>query len=394
MSAKLGPARRTPRRYQLTKEAGGVVGSGHPWVFRSHLSSAVQAFADGQWLSLVDGRNRVVGFGVYQAEGAIGIRVLARGDVRPTAATFVARLDAAVARRAPLRDETDAIRWVNGESDGLPGVIVEQVGDAVVIQAYGAGLEGLARWAGARVAAKLGIVNVIDRPPHRRVGGSITAGRVLRGTRPTTTPVREGDLAYVVDLTGGQKSGAFLDLRGLRRWVRAQALAGASVLNLFSYTGMLGLAAERAGATHITNVDASAAALAWGAEHHKVDADRHTAVEADVFGWLPAQPPAAHQLVIVDPPSMTSRADQVPKSLAAYRTLYRAARTQVAPGGVLVAACCTSRIGRQAFRSTVGAALGPEFVLEQELPPEVDHPVGFDQADYLKVLIWRRATGT
>lgn len=384
------PARRTPRRYQLTKEAVGVVASGHPWVFRSHVSSALAAFPDGQWLSLVDGKNRVVGFGVYEAAGAVAIRVLQRGDARPDAAGLGRRIDAALARRATLRTETNAWRALHGENDGLPGVVVDVLGDVVVVQAYSAGVRALARWAGARVAAHAGAAIVVERQPTRRVAaGDQPAARALRGAVPATATIREGDVDLVVDVAHGQKSGAFLDLRGLRRWVRAQPLAGASVLNLFSFTGMCGVAAARAGATSITHVDASAAALAWGRAHH--GAPGATFVEADIFAWLPAQAPGAHQLVIVDPPSMTSRAEQVPAALAAYRRLHAAAAPHVAPGGALVVACCTSRIGRDAFRSTAVRAIGPGFSLEQELAPEPDHPVGFPQGDYLKVLVFRRA---
>jgi 23S rRNA (cytosine1962-C5)-methyltransferase len=100
-------------------------------------------------------------------------------------------------------------------------------------------------------------------------------------------------------------------------------------------------------------------------------------------------PEGQFDLVIVDPPAMTSRRDQVPRVLAAYRRLYAAARERVAPGGALVAACCTSRIERRVFRDTVAAALGDGFALERDLPAEPDHPVGFPQADYLKIGWWR-----
>src|SRR5262245_26036755 len=99
-------ARRTPPRYQLNKHTLAVLESGHPWIFRDQLSSAAGALGDGQWLRLVDGQNRVVGHGIHEAEGAIGIRVISRGEARPDAAFFAARIDAALARRAPLRDET------------------------------------------------------------------------------------------------------------------------------------------------------------------------------------------------------------------------------------------------------------------------------------------------
>jgi 23S rRNA G2069 N7-methylase RlmK/C1962 C5-methylase RlmI len=87
---------------------------------------------------------------------------------------------------------------------------------------------------------------------------------------------------------------------------------------------------------------------------------------------------------------MTSKAAQIPNVLAAYRKLYRAAARHVVPNGVVVAACCTSRIDRDLFKRTVREALGPGFTLERDLPPEPDHPVGFAQADYLKIGFWRR----
>jgi 23S rRNA (cytosine1962-C5)-methyltransferase len=155
---------------------------------------------------------------------------------------------------------------------------------------------------------------------------------------------------------------------------------------------MLGRAAEAAGATEIVQVDQSDRALAFAAAHHVGDPAKHRFVTADIFDWLPAQPrEAAYDLVIVDPPSMTSKKSQVPQVLAAYRKLYAAAAPLVRPGGTLVSACCTSRIEREVFRKSVQTTLGERFALERDLPPEADHPVGFPQADYLKVLWWRRS---
>jgi 23S rRNA (cytosine1962-C5)-methyltransferase len=165
------------------------------------------------------------------------------------------------------------------------------------------------------------------------------------------------------------------------------------VLDLFAYTGMLGRAIEAAGAAHVTHVDASERALAFAAAHHVSDPTRHAFITADIFDWLPALDPGAQfELVIVDPPSMTSSKAQVPAALAAYRRLYRAAARHVVPGGAIVAACCTSRIERAVFHRTVRETLGSEFTQERELATEIDHPIGFPQADYLKIAFWRRAT--
>jgi 23S rRNA (cytosine1962-C5)-methyltransferase len=384
------PRRRpAPQRYQLGKQALTVLASGHPWIFRGLVSSAATALADGQWLRLVDGGNRVVGYGVYAAEGAIAIRVLARGPDRPTAATFAARIDRALAARAALTGETDGVRWLHGESDELPGVTIDGYGPVVVAHAYAAGVDALARFAARRIARATGATGVVAGAGHRRIATGGGAPRVIAGQVAAEVRFREGPLTLVARPLAGQKTGTFLDLRGLRRWLAAAPLAGASVLNLFAYTGALGLACEHAGATTIVQVDRAADALATAARHHVRDPARHRFVTADVFDWLPhAEPDARYQLVIVDPPSMTSRMEQVPQALAAYRRLHRAAAAGVAAGGTLVLACCTSRIARDRFRTAALAAVGDRFALAHELAAEVDHPVGFAEADYLKVLIF------
>jgi len=382
-----------PRRYQLRKEAVGVA-LRHPWIFRDHLSSAATVFHDGEPLRLVDGSNRVIGYGFYEASGAIAIRVVRRGPAPPDAAWLRGQLTAAVGRRAELATRTDAIRLVHGESDGLPAVVVDRFAETLVVSSYAAGADAFARYAAHVLDRASPIVgparHVVLRPAHLRQGPAEPA-RTLRGTPPEVVNITENGLTLAVDLAAGQKTGTYLDLRGLRREVAAAPLTGARVLNLFAYSGMLGRAAEVAGATTIVQVDASERALAFAAAHHAGDPARHTFVAADVFAWLPAFTAEPFDLVIVDPPAMTSKAPQVPSVLAAYRKLYRAAAPLVRPGGTLVAACCTSRIERAVFHQTVREALGGAFTLHHEIPPEPDHPVGFAQADYLKIAWWVRS---
>ncbi|TMQ15692.1 MAG: hypothetical protein E6J90_25020 [Deltaproteobacteria bacterium] len=386
----------TPRRYQLRKAAVAAARH-HPWIFRDHMSSASAVLRDGELLRLVDGDNQVIGHGLYEADGAIAIRMLRRGPAPPDAAWLRDRLAAAVARRAALAERTDAIRLIHGESDSLPAVVVDRFADTLVIASYAAGADVLARYA-ARVLA-LGPPSPIVGParhvllrPARLRRAPAEPARVLRGAPPEIAHITEDGIAYAIDLAAGQKTGAYLDLRGLRRAIAAAPLAGARVLNLFAYSGMLGRAAERAGARAIAQVDGSARALGFAAAHHVDDPSRHTFVTADVFAWLPTYRAEPFDLVIVDPPAMTSRTAQVPSVLAAYRKLYRTAAPHVRPGGSLVAACCTSRIARPVFHETVREALGAGFTLDHEIPPELDHPVGFAQADYLKIGWWRRPT--
>jgi 23S rRNA G2069 N7-methylase RlmK/C1962 C5-methylase RlmI len=418
------------RRYQLRKDAIAIVQRGHPWIFRDQLSSAAGVFHDGDWLRLVDGTNQVVGYGIYEAEGAIAIRVLRVGPDRPDAAWVRSQLSAALRRRVSLAARTDGIRLVHGESDGLPAIVVDRFGDTLVVASYSAGTDALARYVAcvlgdgaatltradtdpsavpASIATEMTTptstsISTVERAerilkvvgpaqhvvlrPARRRRGPPQPARVLRGSPPAVVPFTEDGLTFAVDLAAGQKTGTYLDLRGLREALAKLPLAGARVLNTFAYTGMLGRATEAAGAAQITHVDQSEGALAFAAAHHTADASKHRFVTADVFQWLPTAE-GAYDVVIVDPPAMTSRKTQVPSVLAAYRKLYKAAARLVRPGGLVVAACCTSRIERTTFHKTVRAALGEGFVRERELAPETDHPVGFPQADYLKIALWR-----
>jgi 23S rRNA (cytosine1962-C5)-methyltransferase len=314
---------------------------------------------------------------------------------------------------------TDGIRLVHGESDGIPAVVVDRFGDTLVVASYSSGTDAIARYIAralvAEAASKLGensvglrfpraeenvvglhfpavvgsAQHVLLRPARRRRGPAQSA-RVLRGAPPDVVHFSEGGLRFAVDLAAGHKTGTYLDLRGLRRVLAGGPLQGARVLNLFAYTGMLGRAAEAGGAAHITHVDQSERALAFASEHHVGDGAKHEFVTADVFEWLPAlSPDEQFDLVICDPPSMTSKKTQVPGVLAAYRKLYKAAETHVKPGGLLVSACCTSRVERAEFKRTVRQALPQRFTLERDIPPEPDHPASFPQVDYLKILSWR-----
>jgi len=398
-----GPLRHL-RRYQLRKTSLRVVQSGHPWLFRGQLSSAADVFRDGQWLALIGPDNRPVASGIFEAEGAIAVRVLERSPRAPDAAWVDERVAAALARRAssPLAGETDGFRAVHGESDGLPAVVVDVYADTAVLSTYSSGADALGRLVAAQVRRRLGLRRAVWKPAHRRRGQAGAALRALAGELPAEPlRVREGALELRVDLAHGQKSGAYLDLRGLRRWISGQDLTGRRVLNLFSYTGWLGLAAERAGAALVASVDSSAAALEFAARHHAGPDGRQSFTVADVFEWLPARaaqlardPERAggerFDLVIADPPPMTSRMTQVERTLTAYRRLYGAAGRLVAPGGRVVACCCTSRVGERDFVRAAASGLGPGFRFVRRLPPEVDHPVGFPEADYLKIALFVR----
>ena len=152
------------RRYQLKKDGVAVVERGHPWLFREQMSSAALVFEDGDWVRLVDGANQGIGYGIYEAEGAIAVRILRAGPERPDAAWVRRQLAAALAKRAGVAGRTNALRLVNGESDGLAAIVVDRFADTIVVASYSAGADGLARYIAMLLAAAARGTTQLDLP--------------------------------------------------------------------------------------------------------------------------------------------------------------------------------------------------------------------------------------
>lgn len=387
-----------PKRYQLKKEGAAIVLSGHPWIFRTHLSSAADVFESGQWLSLVNSKNEVLGYGIFEKEGLIGVRVLKRGAKPPTREWLHAQVDKAIERRKNVTGYTDGIRALHGENDGLPGVVIDVYQDTGVLQTYSTSVDALGRYLAAIVRKKLELKNIVWKLPVKRKHSTekksatknAKAARVLYGKMPGPIKIREGKMTVTVEVGEGQKSGTFLDLRGLRKWISLQKLNGLRVLNLFSYTGTAALAAEVAGAGEVWSVDISEGALENARKNHSIKKEKHRWICADVFEWLAKLPPSEKfDLIIVDPPMMASNTTQVPVALKAYRKIYRSVLEHLTPRGRVLACCCTSRIPRKRFQSEVSQVLGDRLSYQSTIQPEEDHPVGFPEGDYLKMLVFR-----
>ncbi|MBI1859692.1 MAG: class I SAM-dependent rRNA methyltransferase [Deltaproteobacteria bacterium] len=378
------------QRYQLTKQAAAVVRSGHPWIFKSHLSTAADVIPAGQWLGLVDSENRNIGFGLRESQGAIGIRVFSQKE-EPTREFWAARLDRAIQRRDQLLKYTDGFRLLHGENDGVPGVVIDVYRGNAMLQTYSPTVDSLGRYMTQLARQRLGFSSIVWRLPAKRRRETEKEAQILFGYAPEIANIREGGLKIAVPILSGQKGGAFLDLRNLRKWISLRKdLGGKRVLNLFSYTGTLGLAAETAGAREIWNVDRAKPALEFGRVHHSLGKAKVQVIEADVFRWIRSlNVDEKFDLIIVDPPQMASAIEQVPKALAMYKTLYHEVLKNLSPGGRIVAACCTSRIKREQFEDLVQRVLGRDMKLEANLKAEDDHPVGFPEGDYLKIVAYR-----
>lgn len=393
------------RRYQLNKRTTAIVESRHPWVYSGQVSSAAGAFRDGEWIKLFDGQNEVLGFGIYSASDRQAIRMLHFGPQLRNR-FFFKRLRDIVHRRFNLLPTTNGIRLIHGESDGWPGVTADLYDGTVVILYYSTSLQKLARLTSLllpHVEPALNIKNIVVRPATRSGADMVHKARVTRGEIPREAIIEENGLKLAVDLQKGQKGGMFLDLRPSRNLIRELPLEGKKVLNLFCSTGAFSILCEKQGASHIVSVDQAPAAIQSvkrNLELNGCDAAKHETVVADAFHWLSDAISRGDRFdfIMIDPPCMASKQDQIPLALKKHKELHEKALSLLNPGGAWLTCCCTARISDEDLIPIVGRAAKEYFgkgvvKLERNLKPDVDHPElrAFPEGHYLKQLFFTTA---
>lgn len=375
----------------LAKDLGRALRKGHPWVFRDALEQPPR-LPNGSLVELRSREGKALGVGYWDATSSIAVRVLEPGPLPDPDATVLDRLRGALQRRLDRLDRgrTNAFRWVHGEADRLPGIHVDLYDDVAVVRYDGAGAPVFYGDLGARlaVAAKpIDLRAVLDRQSGERLHG--------RGA-PKKFEVRENGLRFEVSPGVGGKGGLFLDQRENRELVEQRA-SGKSVLNLFGYTGGFSLYAARGGAKSTDTVDVARPALQIARRNFELNgfsverAGFHT---ADAFDFLEeaAGKRRRWDLVVSDPPSFAPNQGSRENARRAYARLHRGAAAVTAPGGLLVAASCSSHFGAKEFLASVEAgarAAGRRFVLEELRGAAFDHPVtaAFPEGDYLKCAV-------
>jgi 23S rRNA (cytosine1962-C5)-methyltransferase len=384
---------------------------GHPWIYRNHVRE-VARLRSGQWV-----RVRCGGFsayGLWDAGSAIAVRVFSR-LAPPDAAWVGERVWDAWEGRATIRDgaaPTTAYRWIYGEGDGLPGIVVDRYGDYAVIQTYAESLQALVPLVAPALRAcdpDLRGVALRERPPEddpaaaedRAVAEDPTPPRLrtLWGEAPPADlVVQEHGLYFHADLYRGQKTGLFLDHRENRRALEGLA-GGRSVLNCFAYTGAFSLYALRGGAAEVISADIGkglAEAANANLALNRLDRSRHTFVTEDCFALLDAYAKGSRrfQMLILDPPSFARQKSNLHAAVRAYTRINSLAMRCLEPGGLLVSASCTSQVGPEQFRGILAEAAAQSQVRLQiihEAGQPADHPVpaGFPEGRYLKFVVAR-----
>ena len=375
----------------------------HPWIFSGAVEKA--SGKPGETLEVRDGAGKVLGLAAYSPNSQIRARVWTFNPAEEVdAAFFRGRIQKALALREalPAAKHTNALRLVNGESDGLPGLVVDRYADVLVAQFLAAGVE---RWRDPILDALVelsGCEAIFERSDAevRKLEGLEPRVGFARGNRNATRcPIIEYGLNFRVDVEQGQKTGFFLDQRENRQRVRALA-AGREVLDGFSYTGGFSIAALAGGAKRVTALESSAPALEVAKENlaaNPLDASRVEFVQADVFAKLREfrDRNARFDLIVLDPPKFAPSAAQVEKAARAYKDINLWALKLLAPGGLLATFSCSGGVSAELFQSIVaGAGLdaGADAKIIERFGAAADHPVAleFPEGDYLKGLLLLR----
>jgi 23S rRNA (cytosine1962-C5)-methyltransferase len=362
---------------------------GHPWVYRNQVTPEPD-LAPGTWVQVRCGSFSAIG--LWDARSSIAVRLYSRHGA-PDSDWVAARVAEAWHVRAPLRaGATTGYRWVYGESDGLPGIVVDLYADFAVIQTHADSVESLVPWVAGALHAHAPLQGILWRPAGAEL--KPVWGRLP----PADLTIEEHGLLFSANLFAGQKTGLFFDQRDNRRTLAAWC-SGQRVLDCFCYTGGFSLYGCREGAQVITACDASAGVIEAAQRNfilNDFDPTHHTFLAEDCFQLLDrfGMEGRRFDVVILDPPSFARNRQSRHAAVRAYVRLNRLALGCVEPGGLLASASCTSQVSPTEFYQALaeaGRQVGRRLLILHDAGQPVDHPVPahIPEARYLKFVVSR-----
>jgi len=372
----------------------------HPWVFEGSIEKGKADPGETVRIEASDGR--FLGWAFYSPTSSIRARVWSFDEAeRIDSAFFERRIARALAMRSRLAIASDAMRLVHGESDGLPGLVVDRYADTLVAQFLSAGAE---RWKATLADALLkltGLARLYERSDAtvRSLEGLEPNAGWLRGEGATELGIREHEWRLTVDVAHGHKTGFYLDQRDNRRKFAdaVRRFGYQRVFNGYCFTGGFTLAALVGGAASVLSVDSSAPSLERARDHvarNGFDASRAEFVDADVNQTLRQCIDEGRRFdaIVLDPPKFAHTAAQAERAARAYKDINRLAFMLLEEGGALFTFSCSGGISADLFHKIVaGAGLdaGADGLILERLGAAPDHPmtVTFPEGEYLKGLV-------
>ncbi|MFZ2123750.1 MAG: class I SAM-dependent rRNA methyltransferase [Rhodoferax sp.] len=375
----------------------------HPWIFESAIAKG--RGDAGETVRVESDQGQFLGWAAFSPASKIRARVWSFDEAqRIDAAFFSAACARAVQARTRFDIPSNAMRLVHGESDGLPGLIVDRYGDTLVAQFTSSGVE---RWkdviADALLAAT-GLAKLYERSDasSRALEGLPEATGWLRGQGEVELILQEHDWQLAVNIAEGHKTGFYLDQRDSRKRFAdyARRLKFERVLNCYCYTGGFTLAALNGGAAHVTSIDSSGPALEKAAANVALNgfaASRASFLDADVNASLRQciDQGRSFDAIVLDPPKFAPTVAHAERAARAYKDINRLAFKLLEPGGVLFTYSCSGGISADLFHKIVASAgcdAGVDGYIHERMGGAPDHPmtVNFPEGEYLKGLVVMR----
>ncbi|MBU2874082.1 class I SAM-dependent rRNA methyltransferase [Marinobacter salexigens] len=389
----------------LRKGAERRLRAGHLWVYSNEVDiqrSPLTQFEAGTQAELRASNDKPLGVIFVNPHALICGRLISRDAAQGmTPNRLTQRMEMALVLRERLFDKP-FYRWVFGDSDGLSGLVIDRFGDTVVVQISTAGMEQM----------KESIVRAVQRLAHakaiilkndgkmRSVEGLSSYVEQVHGPEATLLEVEENGVRFEVPLEGGQKTGWFYDHRMNRQRLQAYA-PGKRVLDVFSYVGGWGIQAACAGATQVTCVDSSSAAV--DSVHHNAKLnglDNVETIEGDAFDALKAlaEEKEKYDIVVLDPPAFIPRRRDQKAGEQAYARLNQLGLRLLDRDGILVSASCSMHLSQEKLVDIIrgsGRKIDRFVQLLEQGHQAPDHPIipGIPETDYIKSCFIRSLTG-
>jgi 23S rRNA (cytosine1962-C5)-methyltransferase len=373
--------------------------AGHLWIFSNEVDTAqtpLPKFKPGEVVRVLAHNDRALGLAYVNPQSLIAARMLETWKL-PDTAWLAARIRTAMTLRDRLYPKP-YYRLVYGESDGLPGLVVDRYGTSCVAQIGTAGMERLKPQIQEALSqvVKCDALLFKNDSTAREMEGLPSYVEAVKGAFDQPALVIEDGLEFQAPLAEGQKTGWFFDQAANRRALSKYVTAGGRVLDVFSYVGAWGIRAAHHGAREVTCVDSSAAALDLAAANAQRNRVKLTTRKGDAFDVLEefARQGARFDIVIVDPPAFAKRKKDLPKALAAYKRLNQLAIQVIAPEGILVSCSCSFHVSAEDLQDAIAkAARGADkHVQILEMGGQApDHPVhpAIPETRYLKAYFCR-----
>ena len=375
----------------------------HPWIFSGAVKTIEVGAKSGDIVRVQTDDGRFLAFAAFSEKSQIIARVLSFDERDVINEAFYRRqIKMAIGRREQLSSQTNAMRLIHAESDGLPGLIADRYGDVIVLQLLTAGIEPQRDMLAKLLLEETGATTIYERSDAdvRELEGLPARNGLIAGEPlPAEIVIVENGMNIAVDIANGHKTGFYLDQHDSRALAKSLA-QNTDVLNCFCYTGTMSVAALVGGAKSVLSIDSSAPSLQMAAHNLQLngqDQQRAEWLDADVFQALRKLRDQARSfdLIILDPPKFAPTAHHAEKASRAYKDINLLGLKLLRPGGHLMTFSCSGGISTDLFQKIVaGAALDAhvDAQIVQRLGPGPDHPVAlhFPEGDYLKGLLLRR----